>query len=222
MRASDPLLLPSAGDTSTAAAPVTSSGEVGLDMQLLLDVQSVPGEPADDGRDDEASDGAAEDKLRPGEEFSGIYSSEEARAAIWAAKRCEVLRTWLEEDDDDQLQSDRDFHENRYMDALVDLNEIYSDAACCFYFEIGGCTHGRACACGQMRAPWPWIVHRPGGPFCRCFVDAERLAWTTRAGLHRCKYGLFGMQRSSKLWPGAVKAANAIRAQGIAIQGLTN
>ena len=72
MRASDPLLLPSAGDTSTAAAPVTSSGEVGLDMQLLLDVQSVPGEPADDGRDDEASDGAAEDKLWPGEEFSGI------------------------------------------------------------------------------------------------------------------------------------------------------
>jgi hypothetical protein len=53
---------------------VTSSGEVGLDMQPLLDVQSLPGELADDGRDDEASDGAAEDKLRPGEELSGIYS----------------------------------------------------------------------------------------------------------------------------------------------------
>jgi hypothetical protein len=209
-------VLPLAGEVSTAPAPVTSSGEFGMDVQPAPDTQGAPDETTDNGQGAEASDEAAEGKLRRGEEFWGIYSSEEAQRAIWAAKRCEALRTWLEEDDDDQLQRDREWQEDAYMDALVDLNEMYSDSACCIYFEIGGCTHGRACACGRMRAPWPWIVHRPGGPFCRCFVHAERLAWTTRASLHRCKSGLFGLQRSH--WPGAVKAANVIRAQGIAYE----
>jgi hypothetical protein len=208
-------VLPLAGEASTAPSPVASSSEFGMDVQPAPDAHCAPNEPTGEGRDASARDGAAEGRLRRGEEFQGIYSSEEARAAIQAAKRCEALRTWLE-DDDDPVQKDRDFHQDVYMDVLVALNQIYPDSACCVYFEIGGCTHGRACACGKMRAPWPWIVHRPGGPFCSCFVGAERLAWTTRAALHRCKYGLFGLQRSH--WPGAVKAANVIRAQGIAYE----
>ena len=102
---------------------------------------------------------------------------------------------WLDDDVGNELQRDRDFFEDQYMDALVHINERYPDFACCMYFEIGGCTHGRRCVCGRMRAPWPWIVHRPGGPFCRCFLDAERVAWNVRCSLHRSKYGLFELQQ---------------------------
>ena len=141
-------VLPLAGEVSTAPAPVTSSGEFGMDVQPAPDTQGAPDETTDNGLGAEASDEAAEGKLRRGEEFWGIYSSEEAQRAIWAAKRCEALRTWLEEDDDDQLQRDREWQEDAYMDALVDLNEMYSDSACCIYFEIGGCRlHARACVC---------------------------------------------------------------------------
>ena len=86
-------VLPLAGEASTAPAPVTSSGEFGMDVQPAPDTQGAPDETTDNGQGAEASDEAAEGKLRRGEEFWGIYSSEEAQRAIWAAKRCEALRS---------------------------------------------------------------------------------------------------------------------------------
>ena len=141
-------VLPLAGEASTAPAPVTSSGEFGMDVQPAPDTQGAPDETTDNGQGAEASDEAAEGKLRRGEEFWGIYSSEEAQRAIWAAKRCEALRTWLEDDDDDQLQRDKEWQEDAYMDALVDLNEMYSESACCIHLALRDWRlHARACVC---------------------------------------------------------------------------
>ena len=120
-----------------------------------------------------------------------IYGSEEAIYAIYAAKRCEKERTWddLPDSDDEnaeEITKRRDWAENHYYDKLTALKVAFfprDEQACCVYFEIGGCTHGKPCPCGKLRPPWPWIVHDPRGPFCACWKAAERLAWESTHGV---------------------------------------
>ena len=64
-------VLPLAGEASTAPSPVASSSEFGMDVQPAPDTQGAPNETTDNGQGAEASDEAAEGKLRRGEEFWG-------------------------------------------------------------------------------------------------------------------------------------------------------
>eukprot|EP00966_Prymnesium_polylepis_P069961 1626305-Prymnesium_polylepis.2 len=41
--------------------------------------------------------------------------------------------------------------EDKYIDAMLKLKQTFPDGVCCVYFEIGGCEHGKACACGAAR-----------------------------------------------------------------------
>ena len=87
--------------------------------------------------------------------------------------------------------------EENYIDALVQLKEAFPDDVCCTWFEIGACEHGQRCACGRMRAPWPWVRIFPEAPrrYCRCFTAAERLAWVSTYALEHSAAGLWGCQR---------------------------
>ena len=88
----------------------------------------------------------------------------------------------------------RDDVEDKYYDALLELKAAFfsdDEPPCCHWFEIGGCKHGRPCACGKLRPPWPWIVHDPRGRFCACWREAERHAWKSRNALDDPKWGLW-------------------------------
>lgn len=132
-------------------------------------------------------------KARPYE----LYGSAEARCACYQAKRYE--RAWwaaLDEEEDrrDDIMSKA---EDKYIDAMLALKQAFPDAVCCVYFEIGGCEHGKACACGGTRPPWPWIRNVPDAPhrFCHCFTRAERLAWGCKHSIEHEEHGLWGLER---------------------------
>ena len=118
---------------------------------------------------------------------SPAYGSVEAADAIAAAVRCEQAQTWLDSDSESEDSgwedaSDREVAWDQYLDRLIALGAAYPTLACCTFFETGLCTHGRPCACGSVRAPWPWSVHGdPVRPFCTCWTLSERHAWQNAA-----------------------------------------
>jgi len=58
-----------------------------------------------------------------------------------------------------------------YLERLAELKAAFPNIVCCESFETGECAHGSPCECGWKQAPWPWIVHRPGGQFCDCHMS---------------------------------------------------
>ena len=118
---------------------------------------------------------------------SPAYGSVEAADAIAAAVRCEQEQAWLDSDSESdgsgrEDDSNRTIAWDAYLDRLIALDTAYPTLACCTYFETGLCTHGRPCACGGIRSPWPWSVHGdPVRPFCMCWTLSERQAWQNAA-----------------------------------------
>lgn len=126
-----------------------------------------------------------------------LYGSAEARKACWRAK-CYERAWWAALDDEEDRREDiMSKAEDKYIDAMLELKQAFPDAVCCDYFEIGGCEHGKACACGGMRPPWPWIRDVPDAPhrFCHCFTRAERLAWGCKHSIEHDRFGLWGLER---------------------------
>ena len=68
----------------------------------------------------------------------------------------------------------RKWCEDKYTKALSEMKVTFPTQVCCDAFETGGCVHGKPCECGWKQAPWPWIVYRPGGPFCDCHFESRR------------------------------------------------
>ena len=66
--------------------------------------------------------------------------------------------------------------------ALRKVKAAFPMMVCCDDFETGGCKHGKACECGWLQAPWPWIVYQPGGRFCDCHWETRR-AWMQHGGM---------------------------------------
>jgi len=64
-----------------------------------------------------------------------------------------------------------------YLERLAELKAAFPNIVCCESFETGECAHGSPCECGWKQAPWPWIVHRPGGQFCDCHMSQRGLWW---------------------------------------------
>lgn len=130
-----------------------------------------------------AGEAAACDRRRAAQGHA--YGSTEAKQAIAAAVRCEQVQTWLEppsDGDDDECQDEewveREGAWDLYVDELIRLSEAYPEIVCCEFFDTGLCTHGKRCACGSKRAPWPWtVIGDPVRPFCACWTAAERMAW---------------------------------------------
>ena len=92
-------------------------------------------------------------------------------------------------------RADESLHEALHAVKVAFFPREEQEDECCVYFEIAGCTHGRPCTSGKMRAPWPWIVHDPRGPFCVCWRAAERRAWESRYAWTESKWGLSALQR---------------------------
>lgn len=85
----------------------------------------------------------------------------------------------------EQIKSDRATlaeSQKEHASALLALSLAFPAAKCCDAWETGACVHGIPCECGWRQAPWPWIVHRPGGCFCDCHME-ERAAWMRPARL---------------------------------------
>ena len=84
-------------------------------------------------------------------------------------------RARREEDMEDYELKNRAEAEVYYLESLKALKQAFPALKCCDALETGGCAHGIPCECGWLQAPWPWIVHRPGGRFCDCHLEHRRM-----------------------------------------------
>ena len=79
-----------------------------------------------------------------------------------------------------------------YKEALAALKAAFPSVVC---------REGQLCECGWQQAPWPWIAHRPGGPFCDCHME-QRAAWMKEARRQwRPYYCMHGPDLGHHLYP---------------------
>ena len=83
----------------------------------------------------------------------------------------------------------------RNLQAALGVLKTLGLGTCCNDFEMGACKHGTPCECGWTRAPWPWIVYQPGGPFCECHRD------TRPECSELCRFREFKFPPASYMWP---------------------
>ena len=122
-----------------------------------------------------------------------LLGSREAARAIFEAGFVEQCRMRLEEElktgpsspsewdppgyanREAVLRAELRKHEADYVERLRALKAAFPRVlSCCEVFEAGKCAHGKPCECGWTQAPWPWVVHVPGGPFCDCHMETRR------------------------------------------------
>ena len=117
-----------------------------------------------------------------------MQGSNLAQEAVFAACRCELRQTWLEDDEEpigvragweayDAARRERSLEVQvpLYMDALLAIADRFPMKVCCELFELGMCEHGTPCECGGTQAPWPWIIHHPReSRFCDCHLLLRR------------------------------------------------
>ena len=130
-----------------------------------------------------------------------LFGSREAAKAIYACRELEyqqyehreALQRLLQDEGDALAREDVDLatldiatFKKEYAESLSSLKAAFPRQVCCDAFGTGGCVHGKPCECGWTQAPcpWPWILHRHGGPFCDCHMES-RAAWMEPA---RVKY----------------------------------
>ena len=154
-----------------------------------------------------------------------LFGSREAARAIFEAGYVEQYRAELEEELKDgpspttYLPPEHTTHEAylrahlakseaEYAERLRALKAAFPRASsCCDAFEAGKCAHGKPCECGWVQAPWPWVVHVPGGPFCDCHMET-RVEWVPN-------YPRVGMECGADLWRHA-KVPGPFRGDGAA------
>ena len=142
-----------------------------------------------------------------------LFGSREAAAAICDASEVEQYMANLEEElvvgpsgpsqdpwsgswyatHEAYLRASLEKSRVRYSESLRALKAAFPRvASCCADFEAGKCAHGKSCECGWEQAPWPWVVHVPGGRFCDCHMET-RSVWVAR-------YREYGMVCGADLW----------------------
>ena len=155
-----------------------------------------------------------------------LCGSREAARAIYSASDVEQFRAQVEEVQKDgepfgpysgpykyttyeaYYRGELEQSEVEYAESLRALKAAFPRAcSCCQGFVTGECAHGKLCECGWEQAPWPWVVHVPGGRFCDCHMESRQL-WVA-------DYPTYGMECGADLWSRA-KLSGPFRGDGAA------
>jgi hypothetical protein len=150
-----------------------------------------------------------------------LFGSRDASLAIVGAGYVECYRAKLEEElktgptdfshpdyssYEAYLRAHIEESEATYLERLRALEAAFPRvASCCEAFVAGKCAHGNFCECGWTQAPWPWVVHVPGGPFCDCHIETRR-QWCSG-------YPHVGYESGADLWQFA-KVSGPFRGDG--------